>query len=138
MKEQQLKDEQTYWSNRYLDASTGWDIGEASRPLISYFEQLKDKSIPILIPGAGNAYEAAYLHQNGFSNVHILDITDIPLKKFAEMNPSFPKAHIHHQDFFKHKGKYNLIIEQTFFLLIGSHRNESREVYNQGGVTPCS
>ena len=115
MKEQQTKDEQEYWSNRYLDASTGWDIGVASRPFLSYFEQLKDKSIAILIPGAGNAYEAAYLHQKGFNNVHILDISDIPLKKFAALNPSFPKTHIHHQDFFKHKSSYSLIIEQTFF-----------------------
>jgi len=115
LKEEQIKDEQAYWSNRYLEASTAWDIGAASRPLLSYFEQLDDKAVAILIPGAGNAYEAAYLHQQGFNNVHILDISDIPLKQFADLNPDFPKAHIHHQDFFKHKGKYNLIIEQTFF-----------------------
>lgn len=115
MKKEQTKDEQAYWTERYLDSSTGWDIGEASRPLISYCEQLKDKSLAILIPGAGNAHEASYLHKNGFDNVHILDISEIPLKNFIDQNPTFPKTHIHHQDFFKHKGKYDLVLEQTFF-----------------------
>ena len=115
MKEAQTQDEQQYWTKRCLESSTGWDIGEASRPLISYCEQLKDKSISILIPGAGNAYEAAYLHQNGFTNLHVLDISEIPLQNFKEQNPSFPETHIHHQDFFKHKGTYDLILEQTFF-----------------------
>jgi methyl halide transferase len=110
-----LANNQEYWTNRYETGDMGWDIGEASTPLIAYFEQLSNKALSILIPGAGNAYEAAYLHDNGFTNVYILDISDIPLKNFTERNPTFPKEHIHCQDFFKHKGNYDLIIEQTFF-----------------------
>jgi hypothetical protein len=106
---------QEYWTKRYEDGDIGWDIGEASSPLISYFDQLENKQLNILIPGAGNSYEAEYLHINGFTNVHILDISELPLKRFKERNPTFPSAHIHHQDFFKHKGTYDLVIEQTFF-----------------------
>ena len=36
-------------------------------------------------------------------------------ENFKQRNPSFPEAHIHHQNFFKHKGTYDLILEQTFF-----------------------
>ena len=53
---------------------TGWDIGGPSTPLVKYFDQLADKQRKILIPGAGNAYEAEYLWAQGFSNVHVLDI----------------------------------------------------------------
>tara|TARA_A100000171_G_scaffold52460_1_gene70915 strand:+ start:9274 stop:10092 length:819 start_codon:yes stop_codon:yes gene_type:complete len=106
---------QEYWTKRYEDDDIGWDIGGASSPLLAYFEQLENKALKILIPGAGNAYEAEYLHKNGFTNVHILDISKIPLANFKQRNPTFPDEHIHHKDFFKHKGKYDLVIEQTFF-----------------------
>jgi len=62
----------------------GWDIGYPSTPIKEYADQLTDKSIQILIPGAGNAYEAEYLWKQGFSNVHILDISEIPLKEFKK------------------------------------------------------
>lgn len=106
---------QEYWTKRYIEGDIGWDIGAASTPLTSYFEQLSNKNIKILIPGAGNSYEAEYLHTHGFTNVHILDISEIPLQNFTQRNPTFPSAHVHCQDFFKHKGNYDLIIEQTFF-----------------------
>ena len=44
--------------------------------------QLTNKAAKILIPGAGNAYETEYLHQNGFTNVHILDFVLDPLDAF--------------------------------------------------------
>lgn len=104
-----------YWSQRYEEGRTGWDIGAPSKPLISYFDQLKDKTIKILIPGAGNAYEAAYLHKKGFTQVYVLDLALEPLQAFVERLPDFPKAHIIQGNFFEHKGQYDLIIEQTFF-----------------------
>ena len=106
---------QEYWTKRYEDDDIGWDVGEASSPLTSYFDQLENKELKILIPGAGNSYEAEYLHKNGFTNVHILDISEFPLANFKKRNPDFPTKNCHHQDFFKHKSKYDLVIEQTFF-----------------------
>ena len=50
-----MKEEQSYWTKRYQEESTGWDIGYPSTPLKEYIDQLEDKSISILIPGAGNA-----------------------------------------------------------------------------------
>lgn len=106
---------QEYWSKRYNDGDIGWDIGAISSPMKSYFDQLKNKDLKILIPGAGNSYEAEYLYKNGFTNVHILDISEVPLTNFQKRNPDFPAENSHCQDFFKHKGKYDIIIEQTFF-----------------------
>jgi methyl halide transferase len=106
---------ESYWTNRYNDQSTGWDIGYPSTPLKEYIDQLSDKRIRILIPGAGNAYEAEYLIAQGFTNTFVMDISPIPLQQFTERNPAFPKAQLLEQNFFEHKGKYDLILEQTFF-----------------------
>ena len=106
---------ENYWTNRYKDESTGWDIGYPSTALKEYIDQLTDKNIRILIPGAGNAYEAEYLMGLGFNNVFVMDISAIPLQNFASRNTNFPKAQLIEGNFFEHKGKYDLIIEQTFF-----------------------
>ncbi len=103
-----------FWNNTYLNNKTGWDVGYTVTPLKEYFDQLTNKSLRILIPGAGNAYEVEYLHKLGFSNVFLLDFAPAPIQKFLERNPNFPKDHIIEEDFFKHKDKYDLIIEHTF------------------------
>ena len=59
----------SYWEARYQKGETGWDIGNISTPLMEYFNTLDNKNLRILIPGCGNAHEAAYLHSNGFKNV---------------------------------------------------------------------
>ena len=110
-----MDQEKIYWTNRYKNENTGWDIGYPSTPLKEYIDQLRDKTISILIPGAGNAYEAEYLIRQGFNNVFILDISEFPLKEFQKRNPNFPKNQLICEDFFKHEGKYDLILEQTFF-----------------------
>ncbi|MDO5971411.1 methyltransferase domain-containing protein [Flavivirga aquimarina] len=109
------KEAQGYWSNRYKEESTGWDIGYPSTPLKEYIDQLTNKNSAILIPGAGNAYEAAYLYEQGFKNIFIMDISLIPLENFQKKYPDFPKENILHQDFFEHEGQYDLVLEQTFF-----------------------
>ena len=80
-----------------------------------YIDQIEDKNVRILIPGAGNGYEAEYLFRKGFNHVFVLDISDNPLKTFAERVPEFPKSQLIQENFFTHKGEYDLIIEQTFF-----------------------
>lgn len=107
--------QQQYWTERYAENRTGWDIGYPSTPLQTYFDQLGDKDKRILIPGAGNAYEAEYLHRQGFGQVYVLDISPSPLSAFAERVSDFPKANLLEGDFFEHEGQYDLIIEQTFF-----------------------
>lgn len=63
-----------YWSNRYKNKDTGWDIGAPSTPLVNYINQLGNPDIAILIPGGGNAYEAAYLVEKGFTDITVIDI----------------------------------------------------------------
>lgn len=107
--------DQHYWDSRYVAGTTGWDLKEPSAPLKSYIDQLTDKDIRILIPGAGNAYEAMYLCQQGFKNITIVDIAPTVIEKLKQQWQDFPQISLYHQDFFKHQGQYDLIIEQTFF-----------------------
>jgi methyl halide transferase len=107
--------DEKYWTTRYLNKSTAWDAGEVTLPIKQYLDQLINKEIKILIPGAGNGHEVIYAFENGFKNTHILDISQTPLKRFEEACPDFPKDQIHHQNFFDHMGHYDLILEQTFF-----------------------
>ena len=111
----ELELNQTYWTNRYLNDQTGWDIGYVSTPLKSYFDQLENKSLKILIPGAGNSYEAEYLHQQGFDNVYVVDISHEPLANLKKRVPDFPSENLLHANFFDLEDSYDLIVEQTFF-----------------------
>ena len=64
-----------FWDNRYQVHETQWDVGTISAPLKEYIDQLKNKNIAILIPGCGNAHEAEYLLQQGFTNITLIDIS---------------------------------------------------------------
>lgn len=113
-----LKLDEQFWNERYEQGHTGWDIGYVSTPLKTYFDQLEEKSLRILIPGAGNAYEAEYLHKCGFPNVTVLDLSDRALARFQSRVPSFPIKNLLHGNVFEHQASYDLIIEQTFFCAI--------------------
>ena len=104
-----------YWNNRYLNNEFNWDIGDVSIPLKAYIEQLSDKNMKILIPGAGNAYEADFLYHAGYKNIYVLDFAHAPLENIKKRVPEFSDEHLIQDDFFKHFGQYDLILEQTFF-----------------------
>ncbi len=104
-----------FWEQRFINNHTPWDIGAASTPIIEYLDQIKNKEIKILIPGAGNAYEAEYAFNKGFKNIFVLDITESAINNFKKRFPKFSANNCIQQDFFKHQEKYDLIIEQTFF-----------------------
>lgn len=107
-----------FWNNRYRQNETGWDAGTITTPLKTYLSQVSNKSAAILIPGCGNAHEAEWLMENGFTNVTLVDISEEAVKRLKErFKFCEAKGHIHiiHQDFFSFEGAFDLIIEQTFF-----------------------
>ncbi len=104
-----------YWEEKYIENTTGWDIGAISTPIKEYIDQLKNKELKILIPGAGNGYEAEYLFNNGFTAVDVIDIATQPLENLKKRVPSFPDNQLIQTNFFEHHKTYDLIIEQTFF-----------------------
>jgi methyl halide transferase len=110
--------DQQFWNNRYEAGTTGWDLGKASEPLARYIDQLKDKQLRILIPGCGNAYEAAYLAEQGFQDITLIDIAPRLVQDIRNRFADWPQIKVLGGDFFEHNGQYNLILEQTFFCAI--------------------
>lgn len=117
-----------FWENRYKKGETEWDMGRVSPPIKRYIDsQLNDarKDLAILIAGAGNAYEAQYLHELGFTHVVVVDFAKAPLENFARQNPTFNKEHLLQSDFFEldeQKYQFDLSLEQTFFCAIDPKR----------------
>lgn len=133
-----MKLDAAYWTNRYNEKSTGWDIGSPSLPLKQYLDQFQKKDIKILIPGAGNAYEGAYAYFMGFENTHILDFSPAPIASFKNRFPNFPSSQIFEENFFTHTGKYDLILEQTFFCALDrnlrkDYVDKMHDLLNVGG-----
>jgi SAM-dependent methyltransferase len=107
--------DQEYWDKQYISNATGWDLGKVSPPIKEYIDTLKDKNSSILIPGCGNSHEAEYLLSQGFTNITLIDIAPTLVENLQEKFKNYPNIKIVLGDFFEHKGKYDLVIEQTFF-----------------------
>ena len=107
-----------YWQARYATGRDGWDAHGITPPLRAYFDQLTVATQPrILVPGAGRAHEAEYLHRAGFREVYVADIAPEALAALAVRVPDFPAEHLLLADFFALPSAppYDLIVEQTFF-----------------------
>ena len=133
-----MKLDKEFWSSRYKGKNTGWDLGGVSPPIKAYIDQLEDKSLKILIPGAGNSYEAEYLFKKGFKNIYVVDITNQPLANLLKRVPNFPQDHLIEMDFFELNDTYDLILEQTFFCALPTslrqeYANKVYELLNING-----
>lgn len=107
--------DQNYWDIQYKTKTTGWDLGQIAPPIQNFINSLENKNSRILIPGCGNTYEAEYLLEKGFTNVTVIDIAPTLVAVLQKKFANNPNINIILGDFFDHKGKYDLIIEQTFF-----------------------
>lgn len=127
-----------YWNDRYAENKIGWDMGEVSPPIKAYFDQVENKELKILIPGAGNAHEVVYLFNAGFKNVHVLDYAEQPMNELKERLPELPDEQIHIEDFFEHRGEYDIIVEQTLFCAIDpslreKYAQKASDLLKEGG-----
>ncbi|SLJ85565.1 methyltransferase domain-containing protein [Psychrobacter sp. DAB_AL43B] len=118
-----------FWQQRYEQDSIGWDMGQVSPPLKAYIDQLPEsaKDQAILVPGAGNAYEVGYLHEQGFTNVTLVDFAPAPIQAFAERYPDFPAEQLICSDFFNlspEQYQFDWVLEQTFFCAINPARRD--------------
>ncbi len=133
-----MKLDEGYWQGRYEENRTGWDIGYAG-PLAHILSLEKSKEVNILLPGAGNAYEAEWAWGKGFKKLTVLDLAKSPLDNLKARVPYFPAAQIVHGDFFKHQGAYDIILEQTFFCALNpelrkDYVKQMNQLLKSGGV----
>lgn len=106
-----------FWNARYLAGQTGWDLGAPSPPLVEFIDQLPRRDLAILIPGCGNAHEAAYLLQQGFTNLTVVDLAPTLTATLEQRLAAYSgkSLRIITGNFFELKGQYDLVLEQTFF-----------------------
>ncbi|MFT6699017.1 MAG: SAM-dependent methyltransferase [Porticoccaceae bacterium] len=109
---------ESFWENKYKKNKIGWDLGEVSPPLKTYFDQLINKDLKILIPGGGYSYEAEYLFNRGFNNTYVVDISKTALDNIKNRVLKFPSSQLIYANFFDLNDTFDLIIEQTFFCAI--------------------
>ncbi|HLP50582.1 MAG TPA: methyltransferase domain-containing protein [Chitinophagales bacterium] len=126
-----------YWDTQYVNNETGWDLNGVSPPLKAYIDTLTDKGMQILIPGCGNAYEAEYLLNQGFTGVTLIDISSTLVNRLKEKFADKP-IQVLHADFFDHQGRYDLMLEQTFFCALdpalrARYANKTFNLLNDGG-----
>lgn len=116
--------DQSYWDAQWENQQTGWDIGYASPAITEYMAHYQNKDATILIPGCGNAYEAGYLAENGFTNITLIDIAPKAVALLQEKFAGTKAVRVLCGDFFEHEGRYDLLIEQTFFCAIPLNRRK--------------
>ncbi len=127
-----LEFDKSYWEKRWTEGKIGWDSGAVSTPIKEYIDQLTNKSIKILVPGAGNGYEVEYLYKKGFNNVFYMDFATKSAQSFLKRVTGFPENKIITGDFFTHRGKYDLIIELAFFTSFSPYKRPEyvRKLYD--------
>jgi len=104
-----------YWERRYISEDTPWNLGTPSPPLCRYTDQYTNLNARVLIPGAGDSQDAIYLHSRGFTDITICDISPTAIDKSRQRTRGFEGINYIAADFFTLEGKYDLILEQTFF-----------------------
>ena len=107
-----------FWDSRWRNQETGWDIGSASPAITKFLSEFPNKEAAILIPGCGNAYEAEFLINKGFKNITVLDISPTAVRMLKQKFKQNKEISVLCENFFGHSGKYEVIIEQTFFCAI--------------------
>ena len=117
-----------YWNQRYIDQNTPWDIGQPSPAIVKYLQENVQQSTRILIPGAGKAHEAIWLHQNGYEQVWVCDWAKDAFVHLKDAAPDFPDQNLLCTDFFDLSLEVDLILEQTFFCALPP---EKRSAYVQ-------
>lgn len=123
-----MKLNKAYWQKRYLEGRCGWNLGYVTPPIRTFIDSLPQKDFNILVPGAGQGYEAEYLFQAGFDQFTVLDIAPYPLESLQERLPKeFPAERLVVANFFDFSGgPFDLILEHTFFCALAP---EFRSLY---------
>ncbi|MBL7755039.1 MAG: methyltransferase domain-containing protein [Chitinophagaceae bacterium] len=128
-----------FWNQRYEEGSTGWDLGTVSPVFKELLQHEPRRNIRVLIPGAGNAYEADYLLELGYQNITIADWSERVCGQLNEKYAHQPEVHIECIDFFQLQPAFDLILEQTFFCALdpslrSAYAKKMAELLAPGGV----
>jgi len=111
-----------FWSGRYANAQTPWDLGQVSPPFLATPDALRAQIGPqgrVCVVGCGRGHEAAFFADAGF-NVTGLDFSPLAVAeanrlygekvRFVEADLFALPADLHHQ--------FDAVVEHTCFCAI--------------------
>jgi len=107
-----------YWSQRYRENRTGWDLHVPNSGLVAAVKARLQPSARILIPGAGRGYEAEALWDAGYDEVYVCDWAEEAfeaLRSASQHDRVWLAKRLIVGDFFELDDKFDAIVEQTFF-----------------------
>lgn len=104
-----------FWDEKWQSNQHGWDVGFATPPITEFMARYPNKEAKILIPGCGNAHEARFLLDQGFSNITLVDISEIAVAKLQAQFFKNKAVKIIQSNYFEIEGQFDLMLEQTFF-----------------------
>jgi len=104
-----------YWEDRYSKGETGWDMKGPAPWLLPATKLFPDTSARILIPGCGNGHEVLQLLSLGYKKITALDFSESACRKLSASLPAETAYSVLCEDFFAHRGTYDVVLEQTFF-----------------------
>lgn len=122
---QQPKLTEEYWEQRHASGDTPWDIGGPSPALRTFYNTIEDRSVRVLIPGAGHVHEAQSLLELGFIDITVCDISATAIKHLQGLLPSDGRVSFYTGDFFAMEGQFDIIVEQTFFCALDPSYREA-------------
>ena len=107
-------DSAAYWDTRYRQDDTPWTLSVPSPPIVEFIKDL-DRSLRILVPGAGCCPDIKLLCESGFNHVTVCDISQTAINRLSESLGKEHKVTFYCGDFFEMPGTFDVILEQTFF-----------------------
>lgn len=113
-----------FWTDLYNQPQgPGWELGEASQPLVQILPQLKMTRSRVLVLGCGSGHDAAYLANQGHI-VTAVDISPEAIRRAKAQYGSIPNLEFIEADIFKMniKGSFNLVYEHTCWPAIAPQR----------------
>lgn len=124
-----------YWSERYNQANTGWDLGKASPILTEILPQLKIPRQRIAVLGCGSGHDAAHFAQSG----HIVtgfDFSEEALLKSQKNYGSIASLKFVRADALnipvQYRGQFDIVFEHTCYCAIPPQsRNSLVQSWNQ-------
>ncbi len=110
-----------FWSQRYQEGSTSWDLRSPAPALRDFLPKLKVPRSRILVMGAGSGHDAALLAQAG----HLVTAVDFAPEAIAMSRQQF--AGVANLEFVEadcfaldreYEGNFDIVFEHTFFCAI--------------------
>lgn len=128
------KNADQFWTERYQQEDTGWELNQAAPALVDMLPRLKLPRSRVLVLGCGSGNDAAYFAQQG----HIVTAVDISAEALNRAKSKYSGLSIQwvQADIFKlppqFKESFDLIFEHTCFCAINPEdRSKLVQIWTQ-------